>query len=859
MTRFSIVTAVYNVERYLDEFIASVDAQASGKADAAVDFEVIAVDDGSTDRSREVLDAWAARASYPVTVVGKENGGQSTARNLGIEHARGEWITFTDPDDVLAPSYLAHVDTFLAANPTASMVACNLLMLDDATGEVTDKHPLRHRFRGTARLRDLGVQPAFFFASAPVAFFRRDVLVSTGLRFDPEIRPNFEDGHFTALYLLGFSESLVGFVPAAHYHYRKRSDASSTMVQSVADPGRYTTVLQRGYIDLLRQAAKLRDGSIPEWVQNLVLYELSWVIGAQLRGGSSSSAAVNAVAEEFHDLMKQLTDLLDPEFVEGAPANRLNQLMRTMILHSWSDADWHEEVGRLTTYDAAQGLVRIEYFYVGTAPAETVLSGGRPVEPVHAKIRDVELLGRVVLCHRILWVPAAGNVRVRLDDRGLRLVLRPVKRTTFTVTRQAIEQNLDRRGPTPEQPPAVAPVTLRARLVRRLARSRVVRRRFAGSWVLMDRLHDADDNGERLFEYLRSERPEINAWFTIRADSPAWRGLRGRHGSRVIAFGSWRWKLLVLNAEHLLSSHADDPIVAPPEIVKTLGVKPSWRFTFLQHGVIKDDLSGWLNRKPIDTFVTSTRAEHESIVADHTPYRYTTREARLTGLPRFDRLRALGAAVAPADRDLILVAPTWRNWLTAPMRSGSQKRSVHAGFATSEFLAQWRALLESEELAALAREHGRTLGFLPHPNLQDAMAQHAVPDHVTFLTFDGNDVQQLFARASVLVTDYSSMAFNAAYLERPVVYFQFDRDRVLSGEHVGKSGYFDYERDGFGPVTLDLAASIAAIREALTHPGPAPLYQARIEDTFPMRDGKCSERVTEVVLASARPLPGRAT
>ena len=117
----------------------------------------------------------------------------------------------------------------------------------------------------------------------------------------------------------------------------------------------------------------------------------------------------------------------------------------------------------------------------------------------------------------------------------------------------------------------------------------------------------------------------------------------------MVAHGSTLWKLLMLNARHLISSHADRPVIAPPEIVRL--AKPRWQFTFLQHGVIKDDLSGWLNPKVIDTFVTSTRQEHESIAGDDNGYVFTSKEVQLTGLPRFDKLRRIGLRV-PEDNGI---------------------------------------------------------------------------------------------------------------------------------------------------------------------------------------------------------------
>jgi CDP-glycerol glycerophosphotransferase (TagB/SpsB family) len=107
-----------------------------------------------------------------------------------------------------------------------------------------------------------------------------------------------------------------------------------------------------------------------------------------------------------------------------------------------------------------------------------------------------------------------------------------------------------------------------------------------------------------------------------------------------------------------------------------------------------------------------------------------------------------------------------------------------------------------------------------------------------------------------VITDYSSMAFNAAYIDRPVVYFQFDRTRFLDGGHIGRHGYFDYHRDGFGPVALDVDAAVAAITETIEFgASPRPLYQARIDETFPMRDGQCSKRVVAAIRASTKAAP----
>ena len=76
---------------------------------------------------------------------------------------------------------------------------------------------------------------------------------------------------------------------------------------------------------------------------------------------------------------------------------------------------------------------------------------------------------------------------------------------------------------------------------------------------------------------------------------------------------------------------------------------------------------------------------------------------------------------------------------------------------------------------------------------------------------------------------------------------------MLDGGHVGQKGYFSYQRDGFGPVARTLADAEAAIVETVrAGRSPGPVYQERIDSTFPDRDGRCCERVTDAIIASAR-------
>jgi CDP-glycerol glycerophosphotransferase (TagB/SpsB family) len=133
--------------------------------------------------------------------------------------------------------------------------------------------------------------------------------------------------------------------------------------------------------------------------------------------------------------------------------------------------------------------------------------------------------------------------------------------------------------------------------------------------------------------------------------------------------------------------------------------------------------------------------------------------------------------------------------------------------------------------------------------MQPGMGKLPLPPNVLSRSYE-DDVQQLLARAAVVVTDYSSVAFDAAFANRPVVYYQFDQGLVVPGGHLGVAGYFSYPRDGFGPVATDLDQALKGVREAIDYgPEPAPEYQARIAATFPNRDAGACERVAQAIRA----------
>ena len=141
----SIVTPVYNVESFLDRSVQSILSQSYR------DIELILIDDGSTDGSSSLCDELAKKDSR-VKVIHKENGGVSTARNVGLEIASGEYLTFVDPDDFLAPdTYLANMEYLISQKDVDILQYpyCNYISDD----EILNYHrPAEHLLVGSEQI-----------------------------------------------------------------------------------------------------------------------------------------------------------------------------------------------------------------------------------------------------------------------------------------------------------------------------------------------------------------------------------------------------------------------------------------------------------------------------------------------------------------------------------------------------------------------------------------------------------------------------------------------------------------------------------------------------------------------------------
>jgi glycosyltransferase involved in cell wall biosynthesis/CDP-glycerol glycerophosphotransferase (TagB/SpsB family) len=363
-------------------------------------------------------------------------------------------------------------------------------------------------------------------------------------------------------------------------------------------------------------------------------------------------------------------------------------------------------------------------------------------------------------------------------------------------------------------------------------------------WLLSDRIMTADDSGEVLFRYLQHQR-HLNAkiYFALSEKSSEFTPLK-QYG-KVLKYGSLRHKLLSLLSSKVISSEATDYIINLfGGYVQDLVDLYNFDFIFLQHGIIRDDISGWLNRynKNIKLFVTSTKPEYNSIL--NGDYGYDEKVVKLTGLPRYDGLRS-------TPKNKIIIMPTWREDLADRIDSKTGHRMYNPNFKKSDYFAFYQNLMNDRRVQEIMRKSNLKGEFYLHPSFQQHIVDFVGNDCFTIMRMPF-DYPKAKAEGDMLITDYSSVAFDFAYLKKAVLYAQFDEDSFYKN-HVSKEGYFTYKTDGFGPVTYNYEDTVKTATHLIQSScAMQKKYQKRVDDFFAYNDRGNSERVYKAIMSMGK-------
>lgn len=867
--KFSFVMPIYNVEKYLAETVESILAQTM---DFEQDCQIIFVNDGSPDKSEEVCLRYQQQFPNNIKYIKQQNQGVSAARNRGVKEVEGKYISFLDSDDKLSPDTLSEVyDFFEKHQDEIDVISIKLITFD----AYESPHPLNFKYE-QSHVIDINQEPDFVQLSGGSAFVKTAAL--EGRSFDTKLVVTEDAKLLTEIIL---DKQAYGVLSEPVYWYRKRQEANSAISGSQKNKKWYLESPEFAYQAMMDHSQQ-KLGLVHRYVQNLVMYDLQWRF-RQVHQSTLTAKELDQYKNKLYSLLKFIDDDIilaqrnltseyklfilgkkhEVDIIQQATRRGLAYYFES---HKLYDFEKNKPALMVEFFEAHNGRVTIEGYVNGFLFNSVKLgfeAAGKQYEPqaVIQPHKQKKFLGELVYgrnCFKV-EVPFKAGSRIRAylqvgDSQvdlpiitkrfsgfswGAKLSYRVISNLIVVKTARSFKveayswqlhlkrelkflHNLSRQ----KQWGLVL-----ERLLYRVYRL-VVRRKI---WLISDRTNAAGDNGEAFFRYINERNPaDIKPFFVISPKSSDYRRLQ-RYG-KVISRRHLLYKMRFLAADKVISSHAEDYVInAFGRKLKYINDLLGFDFVFLQHGIICNDLSAWLNRynKNIDLFITSSNSEYRSILSPR--YGYDKSAVKLTGLARYDYL----------DNDpqaKLIIAPTWRQSLVGHASRTNGLREHHHEFKQSDYFKFYQRLIQDDRLIKAMAKHHMTAEFYLHPSFA-AQVKDFQPGKRFVVKDIPYDYKTAFKEGSVLVTDYSSVAFDFAYLKKPVIYSQFDQE-VFYSSTVLDPGYFSYEDDGFGPVVKDYESTVDQIIQSIDgNCQMAVKYRKRVDSFFAFNDGNNNHRI----------------
>ena len=350
-------------------------------------------------------------------------------------------------------------------------------------------------------------------------------------------------------------------------------------------------------------------------------------------------------------------------------------------------------------------------------------------------------------------------------------------------------------------------------------------------WLISERPGQARDNGYCFYKYVRENYPEQRIIYLIDKSASDYEKIR-KYKS-IIQFDSWAHYYYYCLSKIHISSQRVGCRPTNSTISKCLKKLLSYKDIFLPHGVSYGVSEFCLKKNAlIDLFICSGYPEYKNVLDN---YGYSEREVAYTGFPRLD----LWHEVRP-NKKQILIMPTWRAYIA---------QDPETDFCDTTYFKVYQALINDERLGRFLEINSLELVFYLHNEMQKYahFFQATCPSIKIIQPFDECDIQELLKTSALLVTDYSSVHFDFAYMNKPVIYYQFDKEEFFSKQYAESE--FSAETDGFGPVLYEKDPLIDEIMSCVNHESTVEeKYHERMRAFYQLYDNHNCERVYHAIM-----------
>lgn len=350
-------------------------------------------------------------------------------------------------------------------------------------------------------------------------------------------------------------------------------------------------------------------------------------------------------------------------------------------------------------------------------------------------------------------------------------------------------------------------------------------------WLISERPDQARDNGYCFFKYIRETHPEVQAYYLIDVNADDYKKIE-RYGN-IIPFNSWKHYYYFLLSNKHISAHVCGCNPTNSTILRYLKNKLKYKDIFLPHGVSYGITEFCLKKyAKIDLFICSGKPEYENIIKN---YGYKKNEVAYTGFPRLDYWHNI-----TINKRQILIMPTWRAYLA---------HDKELNICETFYFKTYQSLLNNRKLNSFLESNSLEAVFYLHHEMRKYVDKFKSKTNNIIVSYRDNqyDIQELLRSAALLITDYSSVHFDFAYMNKPVIYYHFDFEEFCQKQY--QIGIFNYDKDGFGPVTYNEEELIIEIEKCYKNGFELnKYYYQRMRAFYQIHDNLNCERVYKKVV-----------
>ena len=894
---FSVIMPIYNVEDYIEEAILSLVNQTIGFDK----IQLIMINDGSPDNSEAVCLKY--KEQYPDNIVYKKipNGGVSNARNTAFQYVDAKYITFLDPDDKWELSSFENAYKFFEEHYDEIDVLASRIKFFEGCNYF---HSLDYKFQNGTRIFDLENKEELFSIqpTAKTTFIKSDALGD--IRFDSRLKIGEE---FVFINKIMLKKKKLGLICESLYFYRRRNQGDSSSSNRILDKSFYINSLVYYHMELMKYCEEMY-GEVILYVQSMIAYDLFWRIGYD----HYLKVLDEKEQREYFELAKILLGKIDDYILLNNPKHKTmykrneafkikygKELFELIDFDAESGSLYYEDAWSLVlpkqkgiVCEIASLGIKDDNIFVDVFVAQWIFRctkngevkfklrfGNQEATPELVPYDPYNVVKKtghasyhyVCKCKFDLkYVNESGTAFKPYFSFGEKETSVSMSYSKFVPTRNLFRPSYKAYGKyivrcmrkaikvsVPKDLKAYVENAEKACVdyLKEIGRDDLAEIRAGfpkfkkeqekkGSvWLFSDRIDNAGDSGEVVFKYICEHTPKgVRPIFTIgRAASDEVKNRLEAIGE-VVYFEDTEFKYYFLLADKIVSSSAGEFTINAFEDDRQYFVDMyHFDFYFMNHGVNCGDCSAWLNHynKNIKIFFNTGVNERQAIIDGR--YNMTADQCVITGLPRFD-------ALYDDRKKQLLVLPSWRKSIKGAYDDKTSS-VYYDGFVNTDYYKFYNGLINDERLLAKMREKGYTGLFCLHPIFRKQAVDFKKND--VFAINEGFiDYNKVFAESSVMVTDYSTIAFDFAYLKKPIVYTQFDKEEFYKTQTYDK-GFFEYERDGFGPVCYDLDSAVDALIKIIDKDCEND-YIDRVTNFFVNLDKNNSKRVIDAVLADSK-------